>query len=243
MKTSVKIFLGSMVLLGTGLVIYDLQLNAAFHRGDYTRPFYDYEVLNYRGFDRIKLNSSTALNIKLVKGDFKVMANPVAHDFLDIHQEGSTLILNARFKDHYRSLFADYTLYISCPVLKDLRADARYKLGDILHTDDVVWMDWSKATSISGFNLDSLTIGEDNASNLVLKEDTIGKLSALVGAGGALTIGANNVIGGGDVEVMNRARLFINSPNIGNITYHLADSAALNITGAAAKQILKTGQP
>jgi hypothetical protein len=243
MTTSIKTFLGSMMLLGTGLMIYDLQLNAAFHRGDFTKPFFDFEALNYRAFDRIKLNSSTALNILLVKGDFKVLANPVIHDFLDIHQEGDTLIINARFKDHYRSTFGDYTLYISCPVLKDFRADAKYRFGEQSHTDNIVWMDWSKPSVISGFKQDSLTIAEENASNVLLKEDTIGKLSTVVGMGGAFTIGPNNFIGGGNLDIMNNARLIIKASDIRNINYHLADSAILDINGAAAKQLLKINQP
>jgi hypothetical protein len=243
MTTSIKIFLGSMVLLITGMVIYDLQLKAAFHRGDYTKPFYDFDSLNYRGFDQIKLNSSTALNILLVKGDCKVMANPMTRDFLDIHQEGSTLIINARFKDHYRSIFGDYSLYISCPVLKGFRADAQYRFGDENHTDSIVWMDWSKPTVISGFNQNSLTIGEEHASNVLLKGDTIGKLSTVVGMGGAFTIGPNNFIGGGNLDIMNNARLIIKASDIRNINYHLADSSILDINGAAAKQLLKINQP
>jgi hypothetical protein len=243
MRTSIKIFLGSMALLGTGLVIYDLQLNAAFQKGYYTQPFYEYDSLNYRGFDRIKLNSSTALNILLVKGDFKVMANPGIHDFLDIRQEGGTLIINARFKDHYRGVNADHALYISCPVLKDFRADAQYSFGDESQTDSIVWIDWSKPTVISGFNQDILTIGEEHASNVVLKGDTIGKLSTVVGKGAAFTIGANNLINGGDLDILNDARLIIKESDIRNINYHLADSSILDINGAVAKQLLKNNQP
>jgi hypothetical protein len=228
-----------MLLLGVGLVAYDLELDAVVRKGNYIKPFYDYDSLNYRGFDRIRLNSSSALTILLVKGDFKVLANPVIHDFLDIHQEGDTLIINARFKDHFRGTNADYALYISCPVLKDFRADARYQFGDNSHTDSIVWIDWGKPTVIRGFNQDSLTIGEEHASNVVLKRDTIGKLSMVVGKGGAFTIGPNTMIGGGDLEVMNNARLVIKAADIRHINYHLADSAILEINGVVAKQLLK----
>jgi hypothetical protein len=61
--------------------------------------------------------------------------------------------------------------------------------------------------------------------------------------GGAFTIGPNNFIGGGNLDIMNNARLIIKASDIRNINYHLADSSILDINGAAAKQLLKINQP
>ncbi|HXD78783.1 MAG TPA: hypothetical protein VN616_13290 [Puia sp.] len=242
MKTSTSIFLVAIFLLGIGLVAYDFQLRTVFRKGDYTRAGYDYRILPYRGFDRIRLNASTALNIRLVKGDFKVLAAPGTRDFLSIRQQGDQLTIDALFQDHYRGLNADFALYISCPDLKEIRADAEYRVGEEPHTDKT-WMEWGKISVISGFRLDSLTITENNASHLVLTKDTINTLTAVVAPGAALTIGAANKIAGGDMEVGNQARLIVRTPEVPALRYRLADSAAVELSGAAAHQLIKTSQP
>jgi hypothetical protein len=243
MKTSIKIFLGSMALLGAAVGIYDLQLDAAYRKGDFTKPFYNYVKMNFTGFDRIDMNSSTAFNILLVPGEYKVLVNPSVLDYLDIHQEGTTLVVNAHFLDHFRDAFGDYSLYVSCPTLKTFKADARYSVGKTLITDSIVRFAWYQPMVISGFNLDSLDIAAQNGTKLALKNDTIRKLTANLAWGADLTLDKGNQFGGGDLEIMNGARLFVNTPGMQHLGYHLADSAKLDLNGAAAKQLLKINQP
>jgi hypothetical protein len=231
-----------MLLFVVGLVIYDLQLKAAFRKGDYRREFYDYEVKPYKGFDRIRLNAATALNIHLVKGEFKVLAAPGTGDFLNIRQQGSELTIDAHFQDHYRGLYPDFALYVSCPDLKEFRSDATYYVGDLLHVDDN-WPEWGKTTVIEGFSPDSMTVRVDHASHVLLKKDSIRQLSAVIGRGAVLTIGDNNAIVAGDLDVRNQGRLFIKTPEISGLRYHLADSAAIELSGTAAKQLIKSIQP
>jgi hypothetical protein len=231
-----------MALLGAAMVVYDFQLDAAYRKGDYTKPFYDYVKLGLTGFDRIDLNSSTAIPILLVRGDFKVLASPDIRDYLVIHQEGTRLIIDARFLDHFRASFRPSVVYISCPALKAFTADSRYYIGDKVKTDSAVHAPWYQATTLSGFRLDSLTLTAQNAAKLMLKNDTVRKLTAAVGLGVDLTLGEGNQFSG-DLEVMNGARLFIGAAAIGNLRYHLADSAELDINGAAAKQLMKINQP
>lgn len=242
MKTSTKIFLAAMLLLGIGLVVYDFQLKAALLKADYTRAYYDYDPMAFHDFDRVRLNASTAVNIQLVKGDFKVLAAPRIQDFLRLRQEGDELIVDARFPDHFRSINAEFVLYISCPTLKEFRADARYEFGDESHTDEQ-WNQWDKTTVISGFHLDSLGIREDNASHVVLRADTISAVSAVIGPGAVLTIGRNAALAGGKVAVANHARLIVYPAELPGLHYQLADSAMVEVSGSAAKQLFKTGQP
>ncbi|HEV3411174.1 MAG TPA: hypothetical protein VG101_01795 [Puia sp.] len=243
MKTSIKIFLSSMVLLGAGVVMYDLQLDAAFRKGDYTRPYYDYEKMNFTGFDRIELNSSTAINILVVPGEYKVLANPGIHDFLEIRQEGTRLVINARFLDHFRVAFGEHLLFVSCPVLKEFKADARYSVGKAVITDSVANFPWFRPSVISGFNLDSLVVGQQNAAKVVLQNDTVKRLAGAMGRGADLTLGEGNQFGGGDLDVLNGARLSIGMRGALNLNIHLADSAVFEINGAAAKGLLKINQP
>jgi hypothetical protein len=243
MKTSIKIFLGSMVLLGAAIVIYDLQLDAAYRKGEYTQPFYDYVKMNFTGFDRIEMNSSSAFNILLVPGKYKVLASPNVIDYLDIHQEGTTLVVNAHFLDHFRASFDGYSLYVSCPTLKAFKADARYSVGKTLMTDITDRFLWYQPMVISGFTLDSLDIEAQNATKLELKNDTIRKLTANLARGADLTLDMGNQFAGGDLEIMNGARLSVKTRGMQNLNYHLADSAVLECNGAAAKQLLKITRP
>ncbi|HXB33872.1 MAG TPA: hypothetical protein VNV35_10635 [Puia sp.] len=243
MKTSIKIFLSSIALLGAAVVIYDLQLDAAYRKGDYTKPFYNYVKMNFTGFDRIDMNSSTAFNILLVPGEYKVLVSPNVLDYLDIHQEGTTLVVNAHFLDHFRDAFGDYSLYVSCPTLKTFKADARYSVGKTLMTDSTVRFVWYQPMVISGFNLDSLDIAAQNGTKLALKNDTIRKLTANLARGADLTLDKGNQFSGGDMKIMNGARLSVETRGMQRLNYHLADSAELNINGAAAKQLLKINQP
>lgn len=232
-----------MALLGAAVVIYDLQLDAVYRKGDYTKPFYNYAKMNFTGFDRIDMNSSTAFNILLVPGEYKVLVNPTVLDYLDIHQEGTTLVVNAHFPDHFRDAFGDYSLYVCCPTLKAFKADARYSVGKSLITDSTVRFPWYQPMVISGFNLDSLGIAAKNGTKLTLKNDTIRKLTANLDRGADLTLEMGNQFGGGDLEIMNGARLSVKTRGMQNLNYHLADSAEFNINGAAAKQLLKNNQP
>lgn len=232
-----------MVLLGTGLVLYDFQLGASFRQGEYTEPFFNYDQLHFTGFDRIELNSSTAITVMLVRGDFKVFATPGVREFLRVRQEGTKLIIDARFRYHYRNVFGDYLLYISCPDLKAFKADARYTVGDMIITDSANRDFWFMPSVISGFRLDSLTVDEEDAANLVLKKDTIKAFRGNVGKGAALSIGTENSFDVAELHVTNEGRLRVNTPDVRNLNIHLADSATLITTGAAAKQLLKISQP
>lgn len=232
-----------MALLGVAVIIYDFQLDTAYRKGDYTTPFYNYVKMNFTGFDRIDMHSSTAFNILLVPGDYKVLASPRILDYLDIHQEGTTLVVNAHFLDHFRTSFDGYSLFVSCPTLKAFKADGRYIVGKTLMTDSTAPNLWYQPMVISGFNLDSLDIDAQNASKLSLKNDTIRKLTANLARGADLTLDNGNRFGGGDLGIMNGARLSVKTRGTENLNYHLADSAVLECTGAAAKQLLKINQP
>ena len=242
MRTSSKILITTFIIFIASLVIYDLGLRAEYLKGDYTKPFNDYVPLNYTGFNEIELNSSTAVNIKIVQGPFKVLANPGAMDFLKVSRQGNRLIVHAAFSDQYRSINTDYILYISCPNLSVLYADAYYNNASITITDttanDFGW----KPTLISGFTEDNLNIKETHASNIVLENNKINSLAATVGMNeksrSNLTIGDNNQFTTTDLNILNKSQLWIKGANSNNLNYHLADSATLVVNGVSAKHLL-----
>jgi len=243
MKTSTRILMVTLAVLIISLVVYDLSLKAEYLKGDYTNIYHDYNRLDYSGFDEIELNSSTAVNIILVQGPFKVLAHPNSEDFLHVSKQGKRLVINAAFPDHYKMIIASHVLYISCPKLSLLKMDARYTMHDTPVTDTVVRdLRWY-STLITGFSLDSLRLQADNASNLVLENNRINTLNGIIGKSNnsrsVLTIGSNNKFAKSSLDICNKSQLIIKGSTSPNLNYHLADSATLVVNGAAVKHLFK----
>jgi hypothetical protein len=242
MKTSTKILMATLAILVISLVVYDLSLKAEYRKGDYTNPYRDYNSLNYSDFNEIELNASTAVNIILVQGPYKVLANPSADDFLHVSKQGRRLVISAAFPDHYRNIVTNYVLYISCPKLSLLKADAQYAANNVPVTDTVVRdLRWY-STLITGFSLDSLKLQADNASNIVLENNRINILNGIIGqnsgSGSALTIGSGNKFAKSNLDICNKSQLVIKGTEAPDLNYHLADSAILILNGAAVKHLL-----
>jgi len=243
MKTSTKILMVTLAILIISLVAYDLSLKAEYRKGDYTNPYREYNSLNYSDFDEIESNASTAVNIILVQGPYKVLANPTTDDFLRVSKRGKRLVINAAFPDHYRNINVNYVLYISCPKLSLLKADAQYTTNSVPVTDTAVRdMRWYP-TLITGFHLDSLRLQTDHASNIVLENNQINVLNGVIGqrtgSGSALTIGSNNKFANSNLYICNKSQLVIKGNTSPDLTYHLADSATLVVNGAAVKHLFK----
>lgn len=241
MKTSTKILIATFVLMGVSLVVYDFGLKAEYQKHDYADPFRDYTIQNFKDFDEVQLNSSTAINIILVKGPFKVMTNPAAGDFLKVEQKGRRIVITAAFPEHYRSFTSQYLVYVSCPNISLLKTDAWYTADHATITDtfshDLRW----KPTLMSGFTLDSLHLDIDHASNLVLENNKINKLSGTIGAekdgGPALVIGNHNEFLNSNLTILNRGQLIVKGTDTRHLNYALADSATLKVNGAAVKHL------
>lgn len=242
MRTSNKILIASFALLTISLAFYDVRLKAEYKKGDYTDPYRDFVKLGYKNFNAIELESSSAVNIMLVQGPFKVAASPQAIDFLDIRQEKNRLIVGVKFHDHFRGMNPEYVLYISCPSLSSLKADAFYQVDDIKVTDTIAKDPNWRCSMINGFIADSLNIQQDHASNVSLQNNKIKHLTATVGvsdrSSSILTIGRNNKFERADLNILNKSNLCIKGTNLNNINYYLADSASLMINGAEAKHLL-----
>jgi hypothetical protein len=232
--------LGSISLLGIGLVIYDLELNAVYRRGDFAKPFHEFVTLNFKDFDRIQLNSASSMNVLFIQGEFKVLANPKIMDWLEVRKDGRQLTLTAKFADHHTGYGSDqYAIYISCPRLEEITTDGQYFVRGVKTVDTNARNLWYLPTLIKGFRLDSLAIYETRGGNLVMEDDRIDRLTALVGGGSGLTISSSNSIGGGEMSVLDNSTLILKDTSSLKLHYHLADDAGVNLNGAAAKHLLK----
>jgi hypothetical protein len=247
MKTSNKFLTAAIILLLLSVVLYDFQLRAEYKKGDFRNPFGNFIKLNLGGFKVINLKSSTAINMIVVKGPFKVLADPDAIEFAKIKQYGDTLTVEAHFKSNYHNVRSSYIMYVSCPELHAFIADARYTAGenqviDTLAAEDFKW----RSTIISGFTSNHLKITQDHASNILLQNNSIGTLDAVTGitngSASNLTLGKGNHIGKAQLDIRNKSRLWIREAGDTQFNYHIADSAKLIVNGAS-QNILKLKQP
>src|SRR5882757_6345842 len=72
MKTSNKLTIAAILFILVSLVYYDLMLKASYLSGTYRDQFKDYTILNFKDFNSIDLGASTAANIIVEQGPFRV---------------------------------------------------------------------------------------------------------------------------------------------------------------------------
>lgn len=232
MKTSSKLILAIIIVAGVALVIYDMAIRSSFLRGDYKNPYRDYVSLNFKDFKSIDLQASTVANVLVKQGPFSVKISPDAMDFVKMRQYGDTLSITATFAGSYYNIWPDHILIISCPALSHLNTDSRYHANGKLVTDSLAGWDFRfRPSVITGFALDSLAITEHHAGNLILKNNKIRSVTAIVGIGDKcrsnLIITDDNQFGNADLDILNYSQLQLHNTHIGTLKYSLADSTKL----------------
>ena len=243
MKTSTKILIITALLIGVSLGAYDFKLKGEYGKGDYTNPYREYHLLAFHDFDQIKLNASTAANMIITEGPFRVLVDPRAIDIVKVRQQGKRLIVDAAFPDNYWNINSKYVIYVSCPKLSVLQIDSWYTAHGTRIIDTAAHdLNW-KPTMLQGFSTDSLNIQTDHASNLVLQQNRIGVLNGTMGvtknSSPALTISPDNQFHRTHLDILNKGQLILTGSGTPNLTYRLTDSATLTLKGAAVKRLYK----
>jgi hypothetical protein len=244
MKTSNKLTLAAILLILVSLLFYDLMLKASYQSGSYRDPFRDYVALNFKDFKSIDLNSSSAANLIVQQGPFSVRMQPNAARFVRLSRNAGTLRIDAAFPGNYENSQADYVLVISCPTLVNFNIDSRYTAGDQQITDTVASLDFKwRPTIIRGFTLDSLSITSKHAGSIILQNNNIRSLNAVIGliegSGSNLVISKDNHFKNANLSILNRSQLQLHAATITNLKYQVADSARVILTGAATKSLIK----
>ena len=227
-----------MILTVAMLTWYDLQLKAEYLSGNYKVPYSNYVRLNYTGFDVVDLNASTAANVKFVQGPFSVRVDNNAQDYVLFRQQGNHLIINAAFEKGYQWNPNQYIIVISCPTLTKVVADANYRADNHMVTDTIVREDWNmRQVLIEGFRQDSLRIEQDYGSTVVLADNSIRSLGAVIGkskgSGSKIILKTGNEFRNAVLDIGHHSKLVLENATIGNLSYRLADSAELILKGNA----------
>lgn len=244
MKTSNKLTIAAILFILVSLVYYDLMLKASYLSGTYRDQFKDYTTLNLKNFNSIDLGASTAANIIVEQGPFRVRIEPTNVRLVKVSEHDQTLHIEAAFPGNYQNSRAEYVLIISCPNLVRFDADAIYMAGDRQITDTLASEDFNwRPTIIRGFTLDSLTITEKHASSIILMGNKIKTMHAVIGLSDGsrsnMIIKKDNRFQNADLNILNKSQLQLNEAIIPNLKYQVADSARLIITGAFKNQIIK----
>jgi hypothetical protein len=244
MKTSNKLAIAAVLLILISLVAFDLMLKASYISGTYKNLFKDFVTLNFKDFNAINLGSSTASNIIVEQGPFRVRIEPEAARFVKVSQHNKTLHIETAFPGNYENSRADYVLIISCPNLVKFDADARYMAGDLQIIDTLASEDFKwRPTIIRGFTLDSLSVTEKHASSIILTGNKIKVMHAVIGLSDGsrsnMIIQKNNQFDNADLNILNKSQLQLHEAVILNLKYKLADSAKLIINGALKNQRIK----
>jgi hypothetical protein len=244
MKTSNRLILCALLLILLTQLGYDHLLKAEFISGRYKDAYKDYVKLNYKNFDVVDLESSTAANVKFVQGPFKIIADSVATSNIKISQEGKKLIITAAYDKEYLWNANPYLIVISCPKLSAVHAGATYTVNkNIAVTDTINYISWNmRRVLIDGFKQDSLAITQDFGSTVELANNDLVHVTATVGksagSGSKIILLNGNRLKNANFEILNRSELVINNGGIENIHYHLADSAKMTI-GAGSQNLFK----
>ncbi len=240
MKTSSKLVFAAVILLVLALIAYDNLLKTEYLSGKYKDIYRDYKTLNFKDFDAADLPSSTASNVKFVQGPFSVRIDPEALSYTSIKQKGNRLQIESNFEGSYIYNRFNYVLIVSCPKLTEVTASAvygKYK-GTQTYTDTTVKDDWHmRQVLIEGFNEDSISVKQNYGSTVVLSNNHIRALKAVIGtsdsSGSKIIIQSSNQIKQANLAVLNRATFMLDGNAIQNLSYHLADSAKIIFTGSA----------
>ncbi|MDB5024174.1 MAG: hypothetical protein JWP78_1929 [Mucilaginibacter sp.] len=243
MKTSNQLILAALLLVLVSLIGFDYSLKKEFVSGRYKDPYRSFVALKFKNFDVVDINSSTAANVKFVQGPFSIRIDSNALEYARIKQQGKRLQIDADFKQNYRFNPNPYLLVISCPELVKVNTNAAYTASHKLIIDTIVRDEWNmRKVLIDGFTQDSLSISQDYGSTVVLANNHIRSVNAVIGKSqGSLSkiiVDKSNRFQDITLDIRNKSKLLLDNAVIGQLNYHLADSAKLILTGSA-QNILK----
>ncbi|MDQ2795477.1 MAG: hypothetical protein M3Y12_15930 [Bacteroidota bacterium] len=237
MKTSNKLFVAAVALVLGSLATYDAALRAEYRTGHYKDPLYNYQTLGLRNFDAVRVPSASGLQVKVVAGPFAVRVSKDAADYVRVTQRGQELIVTVAYPQKVESLGRQQAVVITCPRLAALTVDGTYTVAG---QAPATQLQTGGEVEISGFRQDSLTLRQDQSNQIQLVGNTLGWLRASAGARPGsepgLSIGADNHIQAADLTIGHRGHLDL-ATAIAHLRYQFSDSAAVVLTGAAARSL------
>ena len=198
----------------------------------------------------VDLNASTAANVKVRARS--LLAYRVDNNWRWTitrltTMQGNRLVMNAVFERAYQWNPNPYVIVISCPTLTKLTTGASYRADNTMVTDTIVREDWNmRRVTDQGIQakIRSERQTQDYGSTVVLAGNTIRSLRAVIGksngSGSKIILQRGNEFGNAVLDIGHRSVFLLENATIQNLSYHLADSAELIVTGSAQHLLNKT---
>jgi len=241
MKTSNKILIAATVVVLAWLIVFDMTLKAEYVKGDYNKPHYHMHQLGFSNFNIIEHNAGNIIGIRVEKGPYGVWMDDYLKDKITVSQHDKTLLIECTSKED----FGGNGVIITCPDLVAITTNplirpgnnpgGRYsrKSGTSLIIDY-----FPHATStVTGFDQLSMTIVANEFTVIDMEKNTLGQLNAKVGdskkGNAGVIITTNNKITFADFQVPGKSTLTLDNVVINKVTYKIADSADVHLTGKA----------
>lgn len=237
MKTSNKLFVAAVAVVLGSLATYDAALRAEYRTGHYKDPMHNYQALGLRNFDEVRVPSASGLLVKVEAGPFAVRVSKDAADYVRVTQRGQQLFVTLAYPEKVERLSRQQAVVITCPRLASLTVEGTYTVAGQV---PLAQLQTGGEVEISGFRQDSLTLRQDQSSQVRLVGNTLGWLRATAGARPGsqpgLGIDADNHIQAADLTIGQKGRLDL-ATAIPRLRYQFADSASVVLTGAAARSL------
>ena len=237
MKTSNKLFVAAVALVLGSLASYDAALRAEYRTGHYKDPLRSYQALGLCSFDAVSVPSASGLRVKIVAGPFAVHVNKEAAEYVRVTQHGRQLLVTLAYPQEPEDLGHGEAIIITCPRLAALTTEGTYTVAGRFQ---LARREAGGQVEVQGFRQDSLTLRQDQSTQIRLAGNTLGWLRAAAGARSgsepSLTIGSDNHIGVADLTIDHRGHLDL-ATAIPRLRYQFSDSATIALSGAAVRSL------
>ena len=244
MKTSNKILIVATLVVIGYLLVYDTALKAEYVKGDFKKPHYRMHQLSLSNFNIIEHNAANIIGMQIEKGPYGVWIDDYIKDKVKVSQHGQTLQVDYISKEN----FSDYKgIIISCPdvisitanpfINPEKTANERY----LRRNGTTMIIDYFPHGTIGiiGFEQPVMTLQANEFTEFELQKNTLTQLNAKIGntkkGNAGLTITADNKITGADIQVPGRSTLTLDNVYINKVTYKIADSADVHLTGKSVR--------
>jgi hypothetical protein len=238
MKTSNIIFTLAIVLFIGMMISYNFQLKAAYSKGDFRSPYYGYSKLEFKNFDKIRVNAANALVVRVSAGtENAIYVKDDMTNRVKAKESGKILMIDTENEGINDS---DGPVLIVCSSLKEITTDAievytwNSKTKERLKKKAAVW---NSGTFVTGFNQDSLNIHVNAYTYLTLEKSNVKKVTAVVGGKGDATLNlVDSKIGSSEINVQGGNHLKILNTEILQRKEILSDSSMITLSGRIVNQ-------
>jgi hypothetical protein len=245
MKTSNKILIAASLIVLLYLVAYDMALKAEYTKGDYKQPHYRMQQLSFSNFNAIEHNVGNIVRLRVEKGPYRVWVDDEIKGKLIISQHGQTIQIDGITQNGNNNKLYGGSVIISCPDIISVTTNTYKGSGNssdgryLRKNGNSMLIDYHPhaTTTVTGFTQAVMQLQANKFTEIELENNSIGELNAKVGdkkhGQAGLTLDADNKIATANLEVPGRSTLTIDNLFIEKMTYQMADSAQVNLTGKA----------